>query len=452
MMSMRLWNAFASRRTGNMSRNRTPGLGKSGWSVIRARMSSRDLFCAILSIKSWALENPYTAARFVDYIPPMSLSLRLRRLAANRSIVQTLCTSVEAEKSDDGADLPWKRPYLTKESDPLNHSTSDLSFLYQIPSTEYKALLSHGLPRSYRTEVENFGQAGLLIRRPAMKIIKKLQDTKNEVHRFLINGPDGCGKSLTLAHVMHFGFKAGWLIVHLPSALQLVHSSKPVRHSYHNPTQYDQPDESVTWLKTFRTMNSHLLNDMTTCSKYTWGKKDVTHVGDPLGSVIDQGIQKPVHATDAVGVLLKEVALQDNRPILFAVDDFNGFFGLCSVRDPDGNKIAVENLRVRGHFLRALKAMKCGSAVMALSRSGMLNEKKLGFSPGALLRKEGLAAITPHVNVRVDGYNEDEIISMINYYASKNWLTGGYTKEKLEEIAFLTQKNPIALRKLCDPY
>ena len=25
---------------------------------------------------------------------------------------------------------------------------------------------------------------------------------------------------------------------------------------------------------------------------------------------------------------------------------------------------------------------------MALSRSGMLNEKKLGFSPGALLRKE----------------------------------------------------------------
>ena len=72
------------------------------------------------------------------------------------------------------------------------------------------------------------------------------------------------------------------------------------------------------------------------------------------------------------------------------------------------------------------------------------------------------------MNVRVDGYNEDEIISMINYYASKNWLTGGtifiinflvviilvigYTKEKLEEIAFLTQKNPIALRKLCDPY
>ena len=50
------------------------------------------------------------------------------------------------------------------------------------------------------------------------------------------------------------------------AALQLVHSSKPVRHSYHNPTQYDQPDESVTWLKTFRTMNSHLLNDVRSLS------------------------------------------------------------------------------------------------------------------------------------------------------------------------------------------
>ena len=136
MMSMRLWNAFASRRTGNMSRNRTPGLGKSGWSVIRARMSSRDLFCAILSIKSWALENPYTAARFVDYIPPMSLSLRLRRLAANRSIVQTLCTSVEAEKSDDGADLPWKRPYLTKESDPVSKTNAPRNVSNRLFSAE----------------------------------------------------------------------------------------------------------------------------------------------------------------------------------------------------------------------------------------------------------------------------------------------------------------------------
>eukprot|EP00118_Oscarella_pearsei_P018384 m.188388 g.188388 ORF g.188388 m.188388 type:complete len:237 (+) comp39378_c2_seq25:484-1194(+) len=233
---------------------------------------------------------------------------------------------------------------------------------------------------------------------------------------------------------------------------QLVHSRKPVRYSHHNPSHFDQPEESVAWLKHFRAVNSHLLSDIKTLGRYSWGKKDVTTEGEPLGRIIDQGLRKPVHATDAVGVVLKEVvSLANNSRVMLAVDDFNGFFGTSSVNDSDGNKIRLDCLSLVNHFLNVFKSMKRGSAVLALSRNGLLYEKRPQSNPAALLGELGLAAVTPCVNVRVSEYSEDEIVSVLSYYKERQWLAKEFSQKLLAEVTCLTQRNPVSVRKLCYP-
>lgn len=71
---------------------------------------------------------------------------------------------------------------------------------------------------------------------------------------------------------------------------------------------------------------------------YTWTRKESSEVGEDLGKVIELGLQKPVLATDVVGVVVQEVLREQSRlgdsedklKLLLAADEFNGFFNPCA--------------------------------------------------------------------------------------------------------------------------
>ncbi|KAK3727984.1 hypothetical protein QZH41_015938, partial [Actinostola sp. cb2023] len=147
-------------------------------------------------------------------------------------------------------------------------------------------------------------------------------------------GEAGCGKTLSLAHVVHSGYKAGWFVLLVPSVFHWVHSKKGVQISKSRDNRFDQPEESAQWLKMIREINTDFLSNIETSQNYTWGKLDSTEKGKPLLSVIDQGLKRINYAPDVVGVVLKELRKETSLKVLFAVDEFNGFFGKTSFKDP----------------------------------------------------------------------------------------------------------------------
>jgi small subunit ribosomal protein S29 len=53
----------------------------------------------------------------------------------------------------------------------------------------------------------------IMVRDPALQIINciKNSDLSNPAVRYLVYGRPGCGKSITLAHLTHFGHQEGFI-------------------------------------------------------------------------------------------------------------------------------------------------------------------------------------------------------------------------------------------------
>nr|CAD7203252.1 unnamed protein product [Timema douglasi] len=75
-------------------------------------------------------------------------------------------------------------------------------------------------------------------------------------------GRPGCGKSLTLAHVVHFGLTAGFLLVHVPWVANWTRRPREVSSSTTREGFVDLPLDAATWLVHFKSQNSALLNKL----------------------------------------------------------------------------------------------------------------------------------------------------------------------------------------------
>lgn len=99
----------------------------------------------------------------------------------------------------------------------------------------------------------------------------------------MIDGANGTGKSLTLAHLIHYGSTAGFMLVHVPWGIETAKLFKLVRNiiffisiiapdwfrrfkeivpSTTSPGKFDNPVESVQWLKHFSLQNGPLLQQL----------------------------------------------------------------------------------------------------------------------------------------------------------------------------------------------
>lgn len=106
----------------------------------------------------------------------------------------------------------------------------------------------------------------------------------------MIDGANGTGKSLTLAHLIHYGSTAGFILVHVPWGIETVESIILIRNipyyfisiiapdwfrrfkeivpSTTSPGKFDNPVESVQWLKHFSLQNGPLLQQLNVSSLF----------------------------------------------------------------------------------------------------------------------------------------------------------------------------------------
>ncbi|XP_063137682.1 small ribosomal subunit protein mS29 isoform X4 [Rattus norvegicus] len=309
-----------------------------------------------------------------------------------------LHVSVQAPQNNQ---VPAERPRAvsrTSDSDPAKHGEQHEGQHYSIPPQDLKTVFPHGLPPRYAMQVKTFGEACLMVRKPALELLGYLKNT-NFAHpavRYLLYGEKGTGKTLSLCHAVHFCAKSDWLILHIPDAHLWVKNCGELLQSTYNKQRFDQPLEASTWLKNFKTTNERFLGQIKVQEKYVWNKRESTEKGSPLGEVVEQGLTRVRNATDAVGVVLKELKTQSSLGLfhlLVAVDGVNALWGRTTLKREDRTLIAPEELALVRNLRKMVK-----------------NDW------------EGFNALEPFLPILISNYNPKEFESSFQYYLENNWL------------------------------
>ncbi|GAB5583878.1 28S ribosomal protein S29 [Prionailurus iriomotensis] len=367
-----------------------------------------------------------------------------RLLHAGSQAPQSLAAHLDNQAPDDSP----RAVSRTSEKDPARHGEQHEGLHYNIPLQDMRTLFPHSLPPRFSMQVKTFSEACLMVRKPALELLHYLKNTNFAHPACALDGEKGTGKTLSLCHVIHFCAKQDWLILHVPDAHLWVKSCRSLLPSTYNKQRLDQPAEASIWLKNFKTTNERFLSqshnlklarpceikkrhELSPCSikvqeKYVWNKRESTEKGSPLGEVVEQGIMRVKNATDAVGVVLRELKGQSSLGgfrLLVAVDGVNALWGKTTLKREDKSLVAPEELALVHNLRKMVKNdWHGGTIVLTLSQTGSLFKPRKAYLPQELLGKEGFDALDPFIPILVSNYSPKEFESCIQYYLENSWL------------------------------
>ncbi|XP_044732574.1 28S ribosomal protein S29, mitochondrial [Chrysoperla carnea] len=350
--------------------------------------------------------------------------------------------------------------FRSSENSPTKQTSQNLGQFYEIDTNVKKKLFQQGgLPKSFEIQTKTFGECCLMVRNPALDIInclKNLNFTKPTT-RFVLYGKKGSGKSLTMAHVIHFASENNYLIVHVPWVANWMRKCKEYANSTTKEGYVDLPIDSATWLVHFRTQNAHLLSDLLTSNDYVWSKRESTPKGSKLIELVEHGINRIKFASDCIVAIAEEIKIlstQGKCKTLVAIDGFNAFF-YPHTRVYTDAKVAVppNKVRLTDAFLSLTQCdWSNGSIVVTVDEQAVPEKDHGSHYPFYLLGKSGFEHLDPFVPILVPEYTSKEFESCMKYYRDRLWVqTVGDPQTQNEELYFLSGLNPYRLMKICAP-
>lgn len=102
--------------------------------------------------------------------------------------------------------------FRTIESNPTKHTTAHIGRFYTIDPSVKKTLFPYGtIPKTFFEDAKTFNEMSIMIREPAVEVINYLNKTdySKPVNRFVFYGEMGVGRSMQLAHLIHYGYVNG---------------------------------------------------------------------------------------------------------------------------------------------------------------------------------------------------------------------------------------------------
>lgn len=224
--------------------------------------------------------------------------------------------------------------FRTTEVDPLNHSSNQHAQFYNVDPNDKKTLFPpSSLPKLYETQIKTFNEMALMIREPSLDIINCIKniDLNKPTIRFVLYGPNGSGKTLTLAHLLHHAYKQGFLLVHVPWVSNWTRRCKESSASESKEGFIDTNLDAADWLTIFKTQNANLLKnpDLVLSEDVVWNKRENTPKGSHLSTLVDYGINRVKYASFCIVRLAEEIKHLSTTGVcktLVAVDGFNAFF------------------------------------------------------------------------------------------------------------------------------
>lgn len=326
-------------------------------------------------------------------------------------------------------------------------------------------------------------ETAIMVREPALYIIDciKQTDFSKPVNRYLLYGEHGCGKSLSLAHLTHFGHSQGMVVLslsHIKKWLTKYYTTAP---STYRKGHIDHIKNSNILLKNFKQANTDRLADCVTHREYVWSVREKTPAGSPLMDIVDVGCERLPFSADALNVLLRELAIncsEGRARLMLVCDGVNSLFSdhtlvhrektereyevRVEVSDEwTANCVKVDECSVLRNIKKLFSGTWNGGVVVGSLCKGSVVEKTAtqtrwwrhleasmrpdttSHRPFQLLGEEGWRAAHPFMPVEVLPYSEAELDSHIAYYVERGWMG----KECMDmtakqEIHFLTGRNP----------
>jgi len=224
-------------------------------------------------------------------------------------------------------------------------------------------------------------KAASVVRDVTIKVVDQLQAASQESsqrNRFVLSGPMGCGKSFLLIQGVEYAASAGWIVMYIPRAINLVNSSTPYSYDLRTQTYLQSVFAQRTLLR-FRSVNEHALSSLVTEDKIELDAGSTLPQRTPLLKLIDVGLKEQTSAPAVLNSLLESLGKQTRVPILLAIDDFQALFTKTAYKTSRFETIRAWHLsmpRLLLEYASGRKAFARGAVVGALS----LSDKTYGLS------------------------------------------------------------------------
>lgn len=325
-----------------------------------------------------------------------------------------------------------------------------------------KQLFGHGgFPKSFMQQTKTFTETAIMVRQPALDVMNciRASDMDKPVIRYVLYGEIGTGKSITMAHLLHYIHEEGYLIVHVPWVsewLRRVPRHKEMSNSQTHEGLVDLPLDAAAWLIHFKSQNQTLLKsgDLTVSKEYVWSKREKTEAGAPLLALVEHGISRVKYACDVIDALIDEIKiLSTNKQCktFVAIDGFNSFFyPLTRLNTPTKKKVKPEEVTLTTSFLKLTNNdWKNGAIVVTADQLAVPDDHQESYLPRYLLYKKGFEHLDPFVPIEVGRYNEKEFLCCVQYYRDRLWLRG--PQEIESELKYTSACNPYKFMEQCAP-
>uniref|UniRef100_W8B144 Small ribosomal subunit protein mS29 n=1 Tax=Ceratitis capitata TaxID=7213 RepID=W8B144_CERCA len=374
-----------------------------------------------------------------------------------------MCVAYSTAAAEASVEQLYNRPkltstdYRTAENNTKQHSAVHEGKFYTLSPEQKKQLFSGGgLPRQYEQQIKTFTEACLMVRPTSLELLNYIRNTDftRPVVRYVLYGENGVGKTLTMAHVLHYGLQNNFVLVHVPWVPNWMKRPKETVNATTQEGFIDLPFDAAAWLVHFKTQNANLLTQLQlkTSKDYVWTKREATPAGSTLLELVEHGIARIKFASETIAALLSELkqhANDDKCKIMVAIDGFNAFFHPeTRILGDNKQRITPDRVTLTQPFLDITNYnWKNGVCVLTVDKIGMTEGYMDSYLPRYLLGKEGFEHLDPFVPLHVDNYSDKEFASCIQYYLDRNWIQK--TPEGFDEqLKYLSNKNPYTLMRL----
>eukprot|EP01122_Echinamoeba_exundans_P011702 TRINITY_DN4747_c0_g2_i2.p1 TRINITY_DN4747_c0_g2~~TRINITY_DN4747_c0_g2_i2.p1 ORF type:complete len:612 (-),score=130.75 TRINITY_DN4747_c0_g2_i2:108-1943(-) len=290
-------------------------------------------------------------------------------------------------------------------------------------------------------EFQSTQDKALLIRQAVIDAIQQLQ--KAEQNAFarslapappLFVGEKGSGKSAALAQVVLWARKSGWLVLYMPSGMDVTAGGDFIEKSSRKgeTTIWDDPSTSFKILNNFLTAHAEKLKEVPIKTKFTLGKLQATTLFD----LVEYGAALPQFSAAAYHHLRAELARVTEFPVLLACDDYNMYYDFSRhFADPESPAFKKEMLPARQlaivdslYDCHVNPRLAFGTFIGATSQTqGMRPFLAANESAEA---KKGWIEVKP--------YSRAEFDHVISHYQFTNWVRAELPVNSREYIYQLT--------------
>lgn len=368
-----------------------------------------------------------------------------------------MSTNAEPAESGAAAAAAATNEFRTAVTNPGEHSELQVAKFYTLPIEQKKQIFTGGgLPKQYEQQIKTFAEACIMVRSPALELLEYIKnaDLTKPAVRYVLYGDNGVGKTLTMAHVLHYGALNNFLLVHVPWAPNWMKRPKEAANSSSQEGFLDLPFDAAAWLVHFKTQNLKLLQELNlkTSKEYVWSKRESTPAGSSLIELVEHGIARIKYASETTAALiseLKQLSTNGQCKIMVAIDGFNAFFHpITRIFSDNKQRVTPDRITLTQPFLDITSYdWTNGVCVLSVDKIAMTEGYMDSYMPRYLLGKKGFEHLDPFVPVRVDNYTDKEFFSYINYYLDRHWISK--TPPGFEnQLKFLSNMNPYTLMQL----